>query len=114
MKPPLPEPVDFGYREYGETWISQYGFTHDQLNAYADACVEAETAVLRKEVERLKTVPMKYRRMEFNAQLQAENKVLRDALAKITEIPNEGWGSDWYEIEKARDIARVTLNKEKS
>jgi len=35
-----------------------------------------ERDVLRKEVERLKTVPMKYRRMAFNAQLQEENKAL--------------------------------------
>lgn len=35
-----------------------------------------ERDALRKEVERLKTVPMKYRRMAFNAQLQEENKAL--------------------------------------
>lgn len=33
------------------------------------------------EIERLKTVPMKYRRMEFNAQLQRENDDLRQQLA---------------------------------
>jgi len=32
------------------------------------------------EIERLKTVPMKYRRMAFNAQLQEENKALRTAM----------------------------------
>lgn len=32
--------------------------------------VTAERGALQKQVERLKTVPMKYRRMEFNAQLQ--------------------------------------------
>ena len=36
-----------------------------------------EIARLRAELERLKTVPMKYRRMEFNAQLQEENSKLR-------------------------------------
>jgi len=35
-----------------------------------------ERDALRKEVERLKTVPMKYRRMAFNAQLQEENRAL--------------------------------------
>lgn len=45
---------------------------------------------MRAEVERLKTVPMRYRRMAFNAQLQDENnilrqhvKLLRDALEKV-------------------------------
>lgn len=40
----------------------------------------AELAALRAEVARLKTVPMKYRRMEFNAQLQQENAELRAAI----------------------------------
>jgi hypothetical protein len=35
---------------------------------------------LEKEVERLKQIPMKYRRMEFNAQLQNENSELRRQL----------------------------------
>ena len=39
-----------------------------------------ELAALRAEVARLKTVPMKYRRMEFNAQLQQENAELRAAI----------------------------------
>ena len=41
-------------------------------------------AELEAKVEQLKMVPMKYRRMEFNAQLQRENmelRVERDALA---------------------------------
>lgn len=33
------------------------------------------------EIERLKTVPIKYRRMAFNAQLQAENNALEKQLA---------------------------------
>lgn len=40
----------------------------------------AELDALRAEVARLKTVPMKYRRMEFNAQLQQENAELRAAI----------------------------------
>ena len=35
------------------------------------------------EIERLKTVPMKYRRMAFNAQLQDENESLRQQLAEL-------------------------------
>lgn len=58
----------------------------------AAAAAQAERVrVLEGEVTRLKTMPMKYRRMEFNAQLQHENatlteriRVLRDALEKLT------------------------------
>ena len=39
--PPLPEPVDYGYREEG-TWVQQLCFTHDQMKAYARAAVLAE------------------------------------------------------------------------
>lgn len=35
------------------------------------------TEEIEKEVERLKAVPMKYRRMAFNAELQLENEALR-------------------------------------
>lgn len=38
---------------------------------------EAELRRLQAQNERLKTLPMKYRRMEFNAQLQTENDRLR-------------------------------------
>lgn len=53
-------------------------FTSDQVAA---AILKA-TGLLEKEIERLKTVPMKYRRMAFNAQLQDENNELRTQLAK--------------------------------
>lgn len=39
--------------------------------------------VLEVKVQQLKTVPMKYRRMAFNAQLQKENETLRAQLAEI-------------------------------
>ena len=59
----------------------------DELDAYhTRSCHKEAAAELRRlhaENERLKTVPMKYQRMEFNAQLQAENERLiaqRDAL----------------------------------
>jgi hypothetical protein len=44
---------------------------------------DAKIAALNAENERLKTVPMKYRRMEFNAQLQNENFSLRTELKKL-------------------------------
>lgn len=70
-------------------------FTSDQL---ATAILKA-TGPLEKEIERLKTVPMKYRRMAFNAQLQDENNELRTQLAAAQEeIAN---GTAWQPIETA-------------
>jgi len=64
--------------------------------AYARALEEycekqsAELEAARAEIEHLKTVPMKYRRMAFNAQLQDENAKLNQQLAaeqtKIVEL----------------------------
>ena len=45
--------------------------------------LQAKVAELEAENARLRTVPMKYRRMAFNAQLQDENKELRAQLAKV-------------------------------
>ena len=42
----------------------------------------ARVRELEEENARLRTVPMKYRRMAFNAQLQDENNQLRAQLAK--------------------------------
>ena len=43
----------------------------------------AELRRLHEENERLRTVPMKYRRMEFNAQLQEENNRLHVLNTKL-------------------------------
>ena len=45
--------------------------------------MQAEIEELRTENARLKAVPMKYKRMAFNAELQAENARLRDALGMM-------------------------------
>lgn len=61
----------------------------DECNKHLSRIAELDqqVAALTKENERLKTVPMKYRRMEFNAQLQnqlsasqAREARLRDAM----------------------------------
>lgn len=49
---------------------------------FARADLEATIAEKDAEIERLKTVPMKYRRMQFNAQLQDENNELRQQLTE--------------------------------
>ena len=46
---------------------------------------QAGAASRDAEVAQLKTVPMKYRRMEFNAQLQKENDQLREQVALLRE-----------------------------
>ena len=46
----------------------------------------AELAKKSAEIERLKTVPMMYRRMAFNAQLQDENNELRQQVAEKDEV----------------------------
>ena len=83
---PLPEPMfTLAFPDDDELV-----FTSRQMREYAAAQSIADNAALRAELARLKTVPMKYRRMEFNAQLQAENaalrervKVLEDALRRV-------------------------------
>ena len=83
------EPVAYYYKDHNGHWcfmVKPYCnneplFTSDQLVA---AILKA-TKPLEEEVERLKTVPMKYRRMAFNAQLQDENKELRAQLAAVQE-----------------------------
>jgi len=53
-------------------------------HALLDAADERDR--LKAANERLKTVPMKYRRMAFNAELQAENERLLAALDAIEQL----------------------------
>ena len=63
-------------REYQTMCCDSY-----QLERFAAALIQAGAASRDAEVARLKTVPMKYRRMAFNAQLQDENAKLNQQLA---------------------------------
>lgn len=54
----------------------------EQLQAFASLA----RADLVAENERLKSIPMKYRRMAFNAELQDETDKLRTALAAATNL----------------------------
>ena len=54
------------------------------LAANAIESLERQLAKQDVEIARLKTVPMKYRRMEFNAQLQHKNTKLEAQLATVT------------------------------
>ena len=57
----------------------------DKLLELIRRAFKAGAASRDAEVARLKTVPMKYRRMEFNAQLQKENDQLREQVAMLRE-----------------------------
>ena len=43
--------------------------------------------------------------------LYAENQELLEALKKISAIENKDYGSDWEEIEQARNIADAAITK---
>ena len=62
------------------------GYTDIAWLQYELEKLRAELAKKSAEIERLKTVPMMYRRMAFNAQLQAENNELHQQLAAKDEV----------------------------
>ena len=62
------------------------GYTEIALLQYELEKLRAELAKKSAEIERLKTVPMMYRRMAFNAQLQDENNELRQQVAEKDEV----------------------------
>lgn len=59
------------------------GYTEIALLQYELEKLRAELAKKDAKIERLKIVPMMYRRMAFNAQLQDENNELRQQLAAL-------------------------------
>ena len=62
------------------------GYTDIAWLQYELEKLRAELAKKSAEIERLKTVPMMYRRMAFNAQLQDENNELHQQLAAKDEV----------------------------
>jgi len=65
-----------GAKEHQAAW--------DALRRERDG-LRAKVTEQSAEIWRLKTVPMKYRRMAFNAQLQDENAALRAKVAELEE-----------------------------
>jgi len=63
-------------------------------------CLEATITEQAKEIDALKTVPMKYRRMAFNVQLQEEAEELRQQLAAMK-----------AELEKAYEIGVLAKHR---
>ena len=85
-----------GWNEKAKNWMAspEAGKQLEGYRAMGVKCaeLEAERDQLRQqltsrdaEIERLKTVPMRYRRMAFNAQLQNENTQLCQQLAEAYE-----------------------------
>ncbi len=58
--------------------------------------IKPSKEALRAELEKAKSVPMKYRRMEFNAQLQNENTRLRAKLDALKAQEPVAWMKDQW------------------
>lgn len=85
-----------------EDWWEQFSAEHEDWR-YADsealrkAAFKAGAASRDAEIAKLKSVPMKYRRMAFNAQLQDENDQLREQVALLREEVTRC--RDWFEAQ---------------
>ena len=73
------------------------------LAANAIESLERQLAKQDVEIARLKTVPMKYRRMEFNAQLQHKNTKLEAQLATVTAQRNSLEGALELMLERIQE-----------
>ena len=80
-------PISADDRQTGELGASQFGdywggddplFSEKKFHQ----AIAAAAVPLKAEIERLKTVPMKYRRMAFNAELQSQVTQLEQELAE--------------------------------
>jgi len=104
--------------------VAQIEFRNERLVAdYASAQEEISTirrihvhniAIKDAEIARWKAVPMKYRRMEFNAQLQTENAALKEQVAQLEALAEALKGQETIEqqaeaIEKLRDHIELSL-----
>ena len=89
----------------------------DAASCSSFVTLEAAEALRQQhaEIERLKTVPMKYRRMAFNAQLQEENTQLSEKVERLTALNSALTAKgNAFVIENARQaekIGRLTAEK---
>lgn len=87
------------------------------LNDYYGMKLAARVRELEEENARLRTVPMKYRRMQFNAQLQDENKELRAQLVAAQEEIERLNGQisvyrlSFVELERQRDVEMTSATR---
>lgn len=92
-----------------EIWIDEASLK--QL--YANDSVIAK---LRTEIQSIQEVQLVEADLDMAAEidrLHAINAELVEALKKITAIQNKDFGSDWEEIEEAREIAMTAIEQAK-
>lgn len=68
-----------------ERLVSDYASIQEELSTIRRIHVQ-NIAIKDAEIARWKTVPMKYRRMEFNAQLQEENASLKEQVVTLEKL----------------------------
>ena len=73
--------------------------------------LRARVEKLEAENAKLRTIPLRYRRMEFNAQLQQEAETLH-ARIKELEVEKDMWQGRFYVIE-AENIALLAKEKQR-
>ena len=71
--------IEVGYGEALQFGVSQGVYYKDQKQVVES--LRQQLAAMTTERDKAKAMPMRYRRMEFNAQLQDENESLRQQLA---------------------------------
>ena len=97
-------------------WCGEVTWCEDRINdddvEYVSAkqfeSLRQQLAECQKENERLKTVPMKYRRMAFNAQLQDENARLNKQLAACQAALAHWKNNHATEVRRARILKERT------
>jgi len=100
------------------TWINPYGEdtpVYWAWEGYASRDAEIESlrqqlAAMTAERDKAKAMPMKYRRMEFNAQLQNENEALRQQLAEANHA-HEFMSQQYLDVLKERNQLRKDVAK---
>ena len=98
--------ISYACEPPNEMQCSSFDVHMDETAVVTQVVAQAERIrVLEGEVARMKTVPMKYRRMEFNAQLQHENATLTERVRVLREaVQNSIDASDAASAEMATKL----------
>jgi len=113
-----------------ERLVADYASLQEENNTLRRIHAE-NLAIKDTEIARLKTVPMKYRRMEFNAQLQSENASLKEQVMEqakeierlgalsvtnilIDVVPGDGSGEEVFATSVTDVVSLLTQLSEKA